>query len=41
MIDQPTQPGLGFPQFGRQKLQKIFNGDTAHRISPETLVNRE
>lgn len=29
VIDQPTQPGLGFPQFGRPKLQKIFDGDTA------------
>jgi hypothetical protein len=36
VIDQPTQSGLGFPQFGRSKLQKIFNGNTAHRISPKS-----
>jgi hypothetical protein len=39
VIDQPTQPRLGFPQFGQ--LQKILNGDTGHRILPKILINRE
>jgi hypothetical protein len=41
VIDQPTQPRLGFPQFDRPKLQKILNGDTKHHILPEILINRE
>ena len=39
MPDQPTELGLGFPQFGQ--LQKILNGDTGHRILPKILINRE
>jgi hypothetical protein len=39
VIDQPTQPRLGFPQF--DQLQKILNGDTKHHILPEILINRE
>ena len=35
MPDQPTELGLGFPQFGRPKLQQILNRDTAHRNSPQ------
>ena len=35
MPDQPTELGLGFPQFGRPKLQKILNRDTGHRIPPQ------
>jgi hypothetical protein len=30
VIDQTTELGLGFPQFGQ--LQKILNRDTGHRI---------
>jgi hypothetical protein len=41
MPDQPTEPGLGFPQFGRPQLQKILNGNTAHHILPKILINRE
>jgi hypothetical protein len=41
MPDQPTEPGLGFPQLRRPKLQQIFNGDTRHRILPKILINRE
>jgi hypothetical protein len=41
MPDQPTEPGLGFPQFGRPKLQKILDRNTGHRILPKILVNRE
>ena len=41
VIDQPTELGLGFPQFGRPKLQKILNRDTGHRILPKILSNRE
>jgi hypothetical protein len=41
MPDQPTEPGLGFLQFGRPKLQKILNRNTAHRILPKILINRE
>jgi hypothetical protein len=39
--DQPTEPGLGLPQFGRPQLQQILNGDTAHHILPKILINRE
>jgi hypothetical protein len=41
MPDQPTELGLGLPQFGRPKLQKIFDGNTGHRTLPKILVNRE
>jgi hypothetical protein len=41
MPDQPTELGLGFPQFGRPQLQKILNGNTGHRILPKILINRQ
>jgi len=41
VIDQPTELGLGFPQFGRPKLQKILNRDTGHPILPKIRINRE
>jgi hypothetical protein len=41
MPDQPTELGLGFPQFGRPKLQKILNRNTGHRSLPKILINRE
>jgi hypothetical protein len=39
MPDQPTELGLGFPQFGQ--LQKILNRNTGHRSLPKILINRE
>jgi hypothetical protein len=36
MPDQPTELGLGFPQFGQPKLQQILNRDTGHRILPKS-----
>jgi hypothetical protein len=41
MPDQPTELGLGFPQFGRPKLQKILDRNTGHRILLKILINRE
>jgi hypothetical protein len=41
VVDQPTEPGLGFPQFGRPKLQKILDRNTGHRTLPKILINRE
>jgi hypothetical protein len=41
VANQPTELGLGFPQFGRPKLQKILYRDTGHRILPKILINRE
>jgi hypothetical protein len=38
MPDQPTELGLGFPQFGRPQLQQILNRDTA--TLPKILINR-
>jgi hypothetical protein len=39
--DQPTELGLGLPQFGRPKLQKILDGNTGHRTLPKIQINRE
>jgi hypothetical protein len=39
VANQPTELGLGFPQFGQ--LQQILNRDTGHRILPKILINRE
>jgi hypothetical protein len=37
--DQPTELGLGLPQFGQ--LQKILDGNTGHRTLPKIQINRE